>query len=60
LLENQIIPLYYAKPTANFLAWLQLMRESIRSVTPVFATQRMLKDYRASLYHGGGSHRIFL
>ena len=37
LLENQIIPLYYAKPDGKLpLAWLQLMRESIRSVTPVF------------------------
>ena len=35
LLENQIIPLYYAKPDGKLpLAWLQLMRESIRSVTP--------------------------
>ena len=37
LLENQIIPLYYAKPDGKLpLAWLQLMRESIRSVTPGF------------------------
>ena len=42
LLENQIVPLYYAKPDGKLpLAWLQLMRESIRSVTPVFNTQRM-------------------
>ena len=39
LLENQIVPLYYAKPDGKLpLAWLQLMRESIRSVTPVFPT----------------------
>jgi hypothetical protein len=35
LLENQIVPLYYAKPDGKLpIAWLQLMRESIRSVTP--------------------------
>src|SRR6266852_2546962 len=51
LLENQIIPLYYAKPDGRLpLAWLQLMRESIRSVTPVFNTQRMVKEYTERLY----------
>src|SRR5216110_397477 len=51
LLENQIIPLYYAKPDGKLpLAWLQLMRESIRSVTPVFNTQRMVKEYTEQLY----------
>jgi starch phosphorylase len=51
LLENQVIPLYYAKPDGKLpLAWLQLMRESIRSVTPVFNTHRMVKEYTERLY----------
>jgi starch phosphorylase len=51
LLENQIIPLYYAKPDGKLpLAWLQLMRDSIRSVTPVFNTHRMVKEYTERLY----------
>jgi len=51
LLENQIIPLYYAKPDGKLpLAWLQLMRESIRSVTPVFNTHRMVQEYAERLY----------
>src|SRR5262249_31837417 len=51
LLENQIAPLYYAKPDGKLpLAWLQLMRESIRSVTPAFNTQRMVKEYTEQLY----------
>ncbi len=51
LLENQIIPLYYAKPDGKLpLAWLQLMRESIRSVTPVFNTHRMVREYTERLY----------
>src|ERR1700756_1156279 len=51
LLENQIVPLYYAKPDGKLpLAWLQLMRESIRSVTPVFNTHRMVKEYTERLY----------
>src|SRR5438477_6417604 len=51
LLESQIIPRYYAKPDGKLpLAWLQLMRESIRSVTPVFNTHRMVKEYTERLY----------
>src|ERR1700749_3702443 len=51
LLENQIIPLYYAKPDGKLpLAWLQLMRESIRTVTPVFNTHRMVKEYAEKVY----------
>src|SRR3954454_15531720 len=51
LLENQIIPLYYAKPDGKLpLAWLQLMRESIRSVTPVFNTHRLVKEYTERRY----------
>src|SRR5437868_3539007 len=51
LLENQIIPLYYAKSDGRLpLAWLQLMRESIRSVTPIFNTHRMVKEYTERLY----------
>jgi starch phosphorylase len=51
VLENQIIPLYYAKPDGKLpLAWLQLMRESIRSVTPIFNTHRMVKEYTERLY----------
>src|SRR5216110_4085430 len=51
LLENRIVPLYYAKPDGKLpLAWLQLMRESIRSVTPIFNTHRMVKEYTERLY----------
>ena len=50
ILETQIIPLYYAKPDGRLpIAWLQLMRESIRSVTPVFNTHRMVKEYNERL-----------
>ena len=51
ILETQVIPLYYAKPDGRLpLAWLQLMRESIRSVTPVFNTQRMVQEYSENMY----------
>ncbi len=51
VLETQIIPLYYAKPDGRLpLAWIQLMRESIRSVVPAFNTHRMVKQYAEELY----------
>ena len=51
VLETQIVPLYYAKPDGKLpLAWIQLMRESIRSVTPVFNTHRMVMEYHQRLY----------
>jgi glycogen phosphorylase len=51
ILENQIVPLYYAKPDGRIpIAWIQLMRESMRSVTPVFNTHRMVKEYTERLY----------
>ena len=51
LLEAQIVPLYYAKPDGKLpVAWIQLMRESIRTVVPVFNTHRMVKDYAERLY----------
>jgi starch phosphorylase len=58
LLENQIIPLYYAKPDGRLpIAWLQLMRESIRSVTPVFNTHRMVKEYNERIYEMASESR---
>ena len=51
VLENQIIPLYYAKPDGKLpLAWIQLMRESMRTVVPVFNTHRMVSEYNERLY----------
>ncbi|MDQ3623545.1 MAG: alpha-glucan family phosphorylase, partial [Verrucomicrobiota bacterium] len=51
ILETQVVPLYYAKPDGRLpLAWIQLMRESIRTITPVFNTHRMVRDYNERLY----------
>lgn len=53
VLETQIVPLYYAKPDGRLpLAWIQLMRESIRSITPEFNTNRMVTEYTERLYEG--------
>ena len=51
VLETQILPLYYAKPDGRLpLAWINLMRESIRTIVPVFNTHRMVKEYTQRLY----------
>jgi len=51
VLETQILPLYYAKPDGRLpLAWINLMRESIRTIVPVFNTHRMVKEYAERLY----------
>ena len=51
VLENQIVPLYYAKPDGRLpLAWIQSMRESMRTIVPMFNTHRMVKEYHRFLY----------
>ena len=59
LLENQIIPLYYAKPDGKLpLAWLQLMRESIRSDHAGLQHPSHGEGiHRAPLHSGGESAR---
>ncbi|CAN5268273.1 glycosyltransferase family 1 protein [soil metagenome] len=50
-LENRIIPLFYAKPDGHLpVAWINLMRESMRSITPAFNTHRMVMEYNERLY----------
>ena len=51
ILETQVVPLYYAKPDGRLpLAWINLMRESIRTIVPVFNTHRMVGEYTDRLY----------
>ena len=55
VLENQIVPLYYAKPDGRLpLAWIQSMRESMRTIVPMFNTHRMVKEYDRFLYEPAG------
>ncbi|HSG18936.1 MAG TPA: alpha-glucan family phosphorylase, partial [Anaerolineae bacterium] len=50
LLEDEIIPLYYARDRDDIpRGWVAIMREAIRSNAPRFCTRRMLKEY-AALY----------
>ena len=51
LLENEIIPLYYAKNTKGYSPeWIQYIKNSIAQITPRFTTKRMIDDYIARFY----------
>jgi starch phosphorylase len=51
LLEEKIVPLYYERDINGVpLAWIQMIKESIRSIVPFFNTRRMMKEYTKSAY----------
>ncbi len=52
ILENQIIPLYYKKRSSDGLPgeWIDMMKESIRTLSPQFCMRRMVKEYVEQLY----------
>lgn len=51
MLEQETVPLYYQRDLDGVpRGWLQLVKESIKTVAPQFCTKRMLKDYVESLY----------
>ncbi len=51
VLEEEVIPLYYARDSDNVpRGWCHLMKESIRSAATNFSARRMLKDYVEKLY----------
>lgn len=51
LLEEEIVPLYYDRDRDGIpRGWVEIMRESMRSCTPMFGTRRMIKEYTTNLY----------
>ena len=52
ILENQIVPLYYRERSADGLPgdWITMMKESLKTLTPRFSVQRMVKDYTDRMY----------
>lgn len=51
MLENEIIPLYFAKNTKGYSPeWIQYIKNSIAQITPRFTTKRMLDDYIEKFY----------
>jgi len=51
-LENEIIPLYYENRTADNLPseWIGYIKESIKTLAPMFSTRRMVKEYMTEMY----------
>ncbi len=51
LLENQVIPLYYDRnPEKIPTGWLEMVKESMRTLIPQFSLCRMLKEYMTDYY----------
>jgi starch phosphorylase len=52
MLENEIIPLYYAKNSKGFSPeWLQYIKNSIAQIAPHYTTKRMFDDYINKFYN---------
>ena len=50
-LENSIVPLYYDRGASGVPeGWVATMKEAVKTVAPVFSTQRMVQDYVRELY----------
>jgi glycogen phosphorylase len=52
LLEQQIVPTFYDRDGEGIpRRWLQVIKQSIRTVMPRFSTRRMVKEYVRAMYH---------
>ena len=52
ILENEIIPLYYAKNSKGYSPdWVQTIKNSVTKITPRFTMKRMMDDYFAKFYN---------
>jgi glycogen phosphorylase len=51
LLEQEVVPTFYNRdPNGIPRAWLAIVREAIRTVTPRFSARRMVKQYAEEMY----------
>ena len=51
LLEQETVPLYYQRDLDGIpRGWIQLIKESLRTVAPRFCTKRMVKEYVSTFY----------
>ena len=51
MLENEIIPLYFAKNSKGYSPeWIQYIKRSIGHIAPQYTMQRMIEDYIARFY----------
>ncbi len=60
-LEEKIIPLYYQQDRDSIPhGWISIMKEAIRSVSPAFSAQRMVKDYVKQMYIHSTDHALLI
>jgi len=51
ILEQQIIPMFYNKSENGLpIQWIKTMKESIKSILPVYSTHRMVQEYVNDMY----------
>jgi glycogen phosphorylase len=51
LLEQEVVPLFYKRSTNTLpREWIQMMKSSIQLLSPVFNTNRMVRDYFEQYY----------
>jgi starch phosphorylase len=51
LLEQEVVPLFYERDLNGVPhGWIRIVKETIRSVVPVYCARRMLKEYTDELY----------
>ena len=61
LIEQEIAPAYYAKDDKGLSeTWLNLMKESIKHIAPVFNTNRMVKEYYEKFYVPANNYSLGL
>ncbi len=52
VLENEIIPAYYAKDENGMQSeWIRRMKDALITLTPQFSSDRMVKDYIEKIYN---------
>ncbi|MBX3237857.1 MAG: alpha-glucan family phosphorylase [Nitrospiraceae bacterium] len=51
LLEEEVVPLFYQRDLDGVpRGWLQIVKESIKTIAPRFCTKRMVKEYMGQMY----------
>lgn len=61
MLENEIIPLYFAKNSRGYSPeWISYIKNSIARIAPRFTTKRMIDDYQSKFYNKLASRSAYL
>lgn len=51
ILENEIVPTFYHRTEGGIpRRWIEMMRESMKQMAPVFSTSRMVREYTSRFY----------